>query len=316
MIWAATLGSVLYSLAGVLLQTPLDAGLLLLHVLLPGAWALVCARFLERAPDHVTGAYLTGTLVILSLFARATADAWALYGLGGAVYGVIGAPIIIGQVLVWGWAGVLIALSSTLVLTLLAVEAAVPQGLTVAFALLTMTVGAIRLYFYVNELETRQRRLERNASTDLLTGTGNRRALIEDFGRYKNLAQRQGVQFLLMSWDVDGLKRVNDKAGHAAGDQYILGFVNALRDAVRHGDSIYRVGGDEFITLHIGLTGGAALYDRVRDTFQNVSAGWTRATNLTLDQALTEADEMMYAEKRRHKEKVTRILGDTAASRG
>jgi PleD family two-component response regulator len=119
-----------------------------------------------------------------------------------------------------------------------------------------------------------------------------------------------------MSWDVDGLKRLNDREGHAAGDRYIMAFVEALREAVRQGDSLYRVGGDEFVTLHLGLSSGSTIYERVRLTFPHVSGGWTRGTNLSLDAALTEADEMMYAEKRMHKARITRVLGDTAASRG
>jgi diguanylate cyclase (GGDEF)-like protein len=315
MVWAASLGSYAYGFAGLLLAGS-NPGLIALYVLLVVAWIVACATQMNRHADHVTGAYLLGALVITLGFAKALGGGWVENNLGGIAYGVLAAPITLGIVLVWGWAGVSIALAATLVVTWFAVEASVPQGLTVAFSLLTMLAGGLRLHLYLNELQTRQQRLERSASTDLLTGSGNRRALIEDYTRYQQVARRQGVPLLLISWDVDGLKRVNDKEGHAAGDQYILGFVSALREVVRQGDSIYRVGGDEFITLHIGLSGGADLYERVRDAFQHVSGGWTRGTNLTLDQALTEADEMMYSEKRRHKEKVTRIIGDTAASRG
>jgi GGDEF domain-containing protein len=92
--------------------------------------------------------------------------------------------------------------------------------------------------------------------------------------------------------------------------------VDALREAVRQGDSLYRVGGDEFVSLHLGLASGGTIHERVRLSFPHVSGGWTRATNLSLDAALTEADEMMYAEKRMHKARVTRVIGDTAGSRG
>ena len=314
-LWAASISSVLFGLAGTLQSLQDAAGLALLQTLILAAWAFGCYRFLPRAPDHVTGGYLLGALLILIVFARVVAPGWAATDIGGISYAVLGLPLVLGVVLVWGSAGALLGAAATLLLTWLALDFGLTQGLTVAFAL-TSSIGAgLLLHAYLVDLESAKRHLERSASTDLLTRSGNRRALMEDFGRYQGVARQQGVPLLLMSWDLDGLKRVNDKEGHAAGDQYIMSFVEALRTAVRQGDSIYRVGGDEFVTLHIGLSSGTVLYERVRNDFVHVSGGWVRSTNLTLDQALTEADEMMYAEKRRHKEKVTRIIGETAGSR-
>ena len=315
-LWVASFSSALFSLAGTLQSVKDGAGLALLQTLILAAWAVGCYRFLSRAPDHATGGYLLGKLLILIVFARVVATGWAATDIAGIAYAVFSLPLILGLVLVWGWAGALLGAAATLLLTLLTLDFGLAQGLTVAFTLTSSIVGGMLLYLYLVDLESVKGHLERSAATDLLTRTGNRRALIEDFVRYQNLARQQGVPLLLMSWDLDGLKRVNDKEGHAAGDKYILAFVGALRMAVRLGDSIYRVGGDEFVTLHIGLSSGSVPYERVRNEFVHVSGGWVRCTNLTFDQGLTEADEMMYAEKRRHKEKVTRIIGETAGSRG
>ena len=314
-LWAASISSVLFGLAGTV-QSQASLELLLLQGLILAVWAIGCYRFLSRAPDQVTGGYLLGTLLILIVFARVVAPGWAATEIAGISYAVFGLPLILGLVLVWGWAGALLGAAATLMLTWLALDFGATQGLTVAFMLASSIIGALLLHLYLFDLEGAKRHLERSAATDLLTRTGNRRALMEDFVRYQSLARQQGVPLLLMSWDLDGLKRVNDKEGHAAGDQYILSFVEALRMAVRQGDSIYRVGGDEFVTLHIGLSSGTVPYERVRNEFVHVSGGWVRCANLTFDQVLTEADEMMYAEKRRHKERVTRIIGETAASRG
>ena len=49
--------------------------------------------------------------------------------------------------------------------------------------------------------------------------------------------------------DLDGLKRVNDTEGHAAGDAYLKALAQALRNALRIGDTAYRIGGDEFVVL-------------------------------------------------------------------
>ena len=314
-LWAASIGSALFSLAGTLQYAQAGLESFGLQCLILAAWAIGCYRFLFRAPDHATGGYLLGKLLILIVFARVVAPGWAATEIGGISYAVFSLPLILGVVLVWGWAGASLGAAATLLVTWLALDYGVVQGLTVAFMLLSSIVGGMLLYVYLVDLEHAKRQLERSASTDLLTRSGNRRALMEDFGRYQGVARQQGVPLLLMSWDLDGLKRINDKQGHAAGDQYIMSFVDALREAVRQGDSIYRVGGDEFVTLHLGLSSGSVLYERVRNEFVHVSGGWVRSTNLTLDQALTEADEMMYAEKRRHKEKVTRIIGETAGSR-
>jgi GGDEF domain-containing protein len=315
-LWGGSLGALLFSLTGTVLLDPPNYGMAFLQTLLFLAWGVACSRFKAKTPDHATGAFLLGALVILIAFTRTASSGWVVQGLGGIAYGIVCLPLIVGIVIAWGWAGATINLAATLVVTVLAFETSVPQGFVVAFLLASSTIGGLFLHVHLMELEVLQRRLERSASTDLLTRTGNRRALIEDFGRYQSVARRQGVPLLVMSWDVDGLKRLNDREGHAAGDRFILSFVEALREAVRQGDSLYRVGGDEFITLHLGLSSGTTIYERVRLSFPHVSGGWTRGTNLSLDAALTEADEMMYAEKRMHKARITRVIGDTAASRG
>jgi GGDEF domain-containing protein len=315
-LWGGALAALLFSLTGALLLSPPNYGLLFLQTLLFFAWAFGCSRFAARAPDHATGAFLSGGLLIMLACTRASVPGWAMHDLAGVAYLVVAIPAVLGVAIAWGWAGVMLNAALTLLVAVLTFEVSVPQGIVAVFTLLANTVGGLFVHLYFLELEALQRRLERSASTDLLTRTGNRRALLEDYGRYQAVARRQGVPLLVMSWDVDGLKRLNDREGHAAGDRYIMAFVEALREAVRQGDSLYRVGGDEFVTLHLGLSSGSTIYERVRLTFPHVSGGWTRGTNLSLDAALTEADEMMYAEKRMHKARITRVLGDTAASRG
>jgi GAF domain-containing protein len=75
------------------------------------------------------------------------------------------------------------------------------------------------------EVRGLNRDLERAALTDPLTGLGNRRALAADFERFSALARRRVEPLLLSLWDVDGLKRINDSLGHAAGDAHLLAFV-------------------------------------------------------------------------------------------
>ena len=53
----------------------------------------------------------------------------------------------------------------------------------------------------------------------------------------------------LLAIDVDGFKTVNDTYGHQAGDRVLVGLARALEGALRHGDELYRIGGDEFVAV-------------------------------------------------------------------
>lgn len=153
--------------------------------------------------------------------------------------------------------------------------------------------------------------LETLANRDALTGLFNRRRLPAEFERLQTLARASSRLLVLVAWDLDDLKRVNDQQGHAAGDDCIRRFAQALEAHVRMpsgrrlGDAAFRVGGDEFLSLHIDAADGDAVVARVRAVFPAVSAGWVRCDPLTLDRALTRADEALYASKQQRKESAT-----------
>ena len=149
--------------------------------------------------------------------------------------------------------------------------------------------------------------MERLANHDNLTGLFNRRRLSTEFERLQAVARRSGSALLLVAWDLDDLKKVNDTQGHAAGDEYICDFARALRSHVRTasdtcaGDAAFRIGGDEFISLHIDGPDGDTLQLRAHSVFASVSAGWVRCDALTFDQALTQADAALYQNKAHRK---------------
>ncbi len=142
-----------------------------------------------------------------------------------------------------------------------------------------------------------QRRLRREALTDPATGLGNRRALERDLPRLRAQAERQGQPLLLTLWDLDGLKVINDTWGHGAGDAVLTSFTEALQDSARTSDSLFRVGGDEFIGLHPGLADGALLVARVRQRFPLVSAGWVADDGTDLEALKDLADQRLYVDK-------------------
>jgi diguanylate cyclase (GGDEF)-like protein len=128
-----------------------------------------------------------------------------------------------------------------------------------------------------------------------------------EFERLQALARQTGQPLLLVAWDLDGLKQVNDQQGHAVGDAYIRNFADALQASVRKhsddrfGDAAFRVGGDEFISMHLDASDGEKVMARIHQSCPMVSAGWILCEGLSLDQALTQADQALYDNKNQRK---------------
>jgi diguanylate cyclase (GGDEF)-like protein len=103
-----------------------------------------------------------------------------------------------------------------------------------------------------NRLErTRLHRLL--AETDPLTGLPNRRRLEQDLQRLLKLADRYRNGLCVAVVDLDEFKKVNDRFGHAAGDQALCAAATHLRDALRGEDTVARVGGEEFVVAMLGM---------------------------------------------------------------
>ncbi len=87
------------------------------------------------------------------------------------------------------------------------------------------------------------------AREDELTGLGNRRALGEALRREAARARRGGRRLSVVVGDLDKFKEINDRRGHAAGDECLRRAADALRVVAREGDACFRWGGDEFAIL-------------------------------------------------------------------
>jgi diguanylate cyclase (GGDEF)-like protein len=120
-----------------------------------------------------------------------------------------------------------------------------------------------------HEIETRkalEMELRVLATTDPLTGLYNRRRFLE-LGEYevqRVLRHRDGLALLAM--DLDHFKRVNDKFGHAAGDEVLRRFAGICKTCLRAVDSIGRTGGEEFAILlpQSGLEDARRIGERIR----------------------------------------------------
>jgi diguanylate cyclase (GGDEF)-like protein len=87
------------------------------------------------------------------------------------------------------------------------------------------------------------------ADHDSLTGLLNRRRFRSELDQYVSFTARYGGRGAVMVIDIDGLKEVNDKLGHAAGDELIRRVADTLRERVRTTDLVARLSGDEFAVL-------------------------------------------------------------------
>ena len=101
----------------------------------------------------------------------------------------------------------------------------------------------------VARLKARLAEIEDLADRDALTPLLNRRALLRELGRIRTFAQRYGSPASLVYFDLDDLKGVNDRLGHAAGDAALQAVAERLLGQVRESDIVGRMGGDEFAVI-------------------------------------------------------------------
>jgi diguanylate cyclase (GGDEF)-like protein len=150
------------------------------------------------------------------------------------------------------------------------------------------------------------------ADRDPLTKLLNRRAFASRLDDAADRGRESGRPLSLVYCDLDGFKAVNDTRGHADGDRLLRAFGDALTAAVRQGDSVFRMGGDEFALLLEGCPREQALevVDRVHEVLRERAADGDWAveasfgvvvTDCTVpvdsDELLRRADDAMYDAK-------------------
>ena len=149
--------------------------------------------------------------------------------------------------------------------------------------------------------------LEERASTDELTGVLRRGAGLAALEREVDRARRAGGSLVIAFLDVDGLKRVNDEFGHAAGDQLLVDVATVLRTRLRSYDVVMRWGGDEFVCALYGAEPDGAMrrLEAVAAGIAEVTGGRTVSWGLvaleateTAEVLIGRADAALYERRR------------------
>jgi diguanylate cyclase (GGDEF)-like protein len=149
-------------------------------------------------------------------------------------------------------------------------------------------------------------RLGELASVDELTGLANRRAWYRGLDEALDRAARSGRSVSVVVLDIDGLKEINDRNGHQAGDRLLVEVTGRWSSALRPTDLLGRIGGDEFAVLLEGADQAAAglviaRLERSLVSWHRASAGWATWDGGEDGVALvTRADADMYRQKRAH----------------
>ncbi len=156
--------------------------------------------------------------------------------------------------------------------------------------------------------------MEQVAQRDVLTALFNRRYFLTALQRRIARVARYRDRMAILYVDVDGLKAINDRLGHGAGDQVLTAIAHALQGATRESDVVARIGGDEFALLidHVDVAAARAKMAALRHALTCAECYWGKE-RLTLSAAfgmsmidardtaedlLSRADSDMYRAKR------------------
>ncbi len=166
------------------------------------------------------------------------------------------------------------------------------------------------------ELAISNRKLQRYALVDQLTGLQNRRAGMESLTQAWSASERCNEPVTMMMIDIDRFKEVNDSHGHAVGDQVLLEVAATMRASARKEDSVCRMGGEEFLVIcrNADLESSLRAAERLRIavsnlrvTVENAQLGVTISIGVASREAgmsdpgtlVNAADKALYAAKKK-----------------
>lgn len=159
------------------------------------------------------------------------------------------------------------------------------------------------------------------ARTDGLSGLFNRAQLFTTLEQEVSRTRRSDRGFCVLMIDLDGLKLINDSAGHLRGDAVLKGLANVISGSIRTVDSAYRYGGDEFVVLlpETDIVGAFVVAEKIRagaeevgmnaddEPISSVSIGLVShpEDGATAEELMSAADRAMYQAKRLGKNQIS-----------
>lgn len=149
----------------------------------------------------------------------------------------------------------------------------------------------VNVIFAVRNIDHEKRKEEQliqTSTTDVLTGCYNRRAYEQDMQELIT-----DKKFLYLSVDVNGLKAVNDRLGHAAGDELLRGVADCMKQSFDEYGKVYRIGGDEFVTI---LFTDEEQFGIVKQQFDAVVDNWSGDTvpHMSVSCGIVKSDERQW----------------------
>lgn len=174
------------------------------------------------------------------------------------------------------------------------------------------TVCALAVLRDVRVLQRQERRLLRQATTDLLTGLPNRASFLRGLSEHLARARRLPAPCAVAMADLDGFKAYNDRHGHHAGDMLLAAIASQLTAGHRGADMVARFGGDEFVLCVPDADAATAMAaaERLRKVVAEAAPSDPPVTisfgvavcpddGQAAEALLAKADERLYAAKRR-----------------
>jgi diguanylate cyclase (GGDEF)-like protein len=149
-------------------------------------------------------------------------------------------------------------------------------------------------------LTVRSGEMEWLGTTDTLTGLHNSRFMQQHLQHLLGVQKRYGHPFAVLLLDIDGLKRINDAYGAAAGDRTLVGVATALSEGTRSVDTPIRMGGDEFCVLLPQQTASRArsMADRLAAEIERIESPAPQPLRVSIGvvscpQHATEAEDLL-----------------------
>jgi diguanylate cyclase (GGDEF)-like protein/PAS domain S-box-containing protein len=173
----------------------------------------------------------------------------------------------------------------------------------------------VALFSDITKQKEYEARLVQIAHFDALTGLPNRMLLADRLRQAMVLSLRSRRKLAVLFLDLDGFKTINDTYGHETGDRLLIALSVRMRDTLRDGDTLARIGGDEFVGVLVGIQDPmncVDLLERLRDAaaqpvqvdghWMQVSASigvafYPQDEGVDAEQLLRQADQAMYQAK-------------------